>query len=237
MSGSLFERWKRYFDVSTIGGIRWAHAVNSKAQLDRVLETAHFIESDIYWDRKGNIIYAHPPRRKSDLDLHDLYQRAYHADARIGVKLDVKAPEILGFVLSRFSQYFHRPVIINADILTGNDGMVSPFNPRAFIDLCRDHLRYNPNTIISPGWTTTKGRPYTKENVDQMIKLCRGIKNITFPVRLSLLQPSWPQLQRLLAANKLWTLSVWSGTDYVTNEQNWWLARNNIGQRAFIDIG
>lgn len=232
---SMIEDWLSYFGVDAIGEITWSHATNSRDELVEALREAHFIESDIMMNSAGKIICSHPPRMESDLYLLELIVEA--SLVGLGLKLDFKIPEILLPSVEMLNEFhFKKPAILNADILQGNGGRPVRFNPAAFFIICAKHIKNNPSAIISPGWTTAENKPYTQENVDQMIRLCKGLKNVTFPVRLCLLEQSWPQLKRLLT-RKTWTLSIWSGTDPVTEEQREWLKKNINPSRAFIDIG
>ena len=233
----MIGKWAEDFRVESPGSLSWSHGTNSEEALIEALDGAvHFIETDVMLNREGKIICAHPPNTDSDLSLNDFLWRT-HRKKTIGIKLDFKLPEILWPSLNLLKDYqLESPVILNADILRGNGAEPARFHPEAFLVICQTYLRYHPNTIVSPGWTTAEGMPYTKENVDEMISVCRWLDNVTFPVRLSLMEESWPQLQRLIEKDG-WTLTVWSGTDLVTEEQRQWLRDNVDHNKAFIDIG
>ncbi|HOX30422.1 MAG TPA: DUF2181 domain-containing protein [Candidatus Paceibacterota bacterium] len=238
----MIGKWAEDFGVESPGSLSWSHGTNSEEALIKALEgTVHFIETDVMINRKAELVCAHPPNTDSDLTLNAFFWwvrgKKTMKKAFIGIKLDFKLPEILWSSLGLLEKYkFKTPVILNADILRGNGAEPARFHPEAFLVICQTYLRYHPNTIVSPGWTTAEGMPYTKENVDEMISVCRWLDNVTFPVRLSLMEESWPQLQRLIEKDG-WTLTVWSGTDPVTDQQRQWLRDNVDHNKAFIDIG
>lgn len=228
------QKWREYFGVERPGDITWSHGTNSKKKMETARKV-HFIETDVMLNKRGGLICAHPPNTGSDLSLNDLIFSSLKGAA--GIKLDLKLPEIVWKALNLLDNYHvNRPVILNADILQGNGAGKPSFHPETFLVICQTYLIFNSYAIISPGWTTAEGRPYTKENVDEMISLCRGLDNVTFPVRLSLMEESWPDLKRLIEKDG-WTLSVWSGTDPVTPEQREWLKNNVDLDKAFIDMG
>jgi hypothetical protein len=233
----MIDKWAKYFGVDKLGEITWFHGTNSQQALIEALgRKVHFIETDVMLNHLGKIICAHPPNTDSDLTLNDLFWRT-HTKTPIGIKLDLKHPEILWPSLVQLNDYkFESPVILNADILQGNGAEPARFHPEAFLVICQNYLSYHLRTIVSPGWTTAVGKPYTKKNVDEMISLCQSLDDVTFPVRLSLMEESWLELQRLIERDG-WTLTVWSGTDPVTEEQRQWLKDNVDPMKALIDIG
>lgn len=233
----MIDKWPRYFGAKSLGEITWSHGTNSHQALIEALKgSVHFIETDVMLNRKGKIICAHPPNTDSDLSLSDFLWRT-HRKKPIGIKLDFKLPEILWPSLNLLKDYqFESPVILNADILQGNGAEPARFHPEAFLAICQNYLSYRLLTIVSPGWTTVSGKPYTRENVDEMLNVCRNQDDVTFPVRLSLMEESWPELQRLIEKDG-WTLTVWSGTDPVTERQRQWLRDNVDSKKVFIDIG
>jgi hypothetical protein len=233
----MIDKCAIYFGVDKPGKITWSHGTNShQALIEALSGTVHFIETDVMMNHKGKIICAHPPNTDSDLTLNDFLWRT-HRKTPIGIKLDFKLPEILWPSLSLLNNYkFEGPIILNADILQGNGAEPARFHPEAFLVICETYLAYHLRTVVSPGWTTREGKPYTRENVDEMISVCRWLDNVTFPVRLSLMEESWPQLQRLIEKDG-WTLTVWSGTDPVTENQRQWLKDNVDPMKALIDIG
>jgi len=233
----MIDRWAKYFGVDKLSEIVWSHGTNSQESLIEALGgTVHFIETDVMLNRKAELVCAHPPNTDSDLTLNDFFWRT-SKKTPIGIKLDFKLPEILCSSLNLLNDYkFESPVILNADILQGNGAEPARFHPEAFLVICLKYLSYHLRTIVSPGWTTVEGKPYTKENVDEMISLCRWLEEVTFPVRLSLMEESWPHLQRLIQKDG-WSLTVWSGTDPVTDDQRQWLKDNVDPMKAFIDMG
>lgn len=230
----LLDYFKTNFGVQNLGDITWSHAVNSKAKLERFLNNpaAMFIESDIRVSSYGEIIAAHPPATESDLTFADLLSKV--ATSKQGVKFDFKDPEILKDCLQQISQAgLKQPVLLNADILQGNGANIAKFSPAAFVAWCQ---KYYPQGILSIGWTTKAdpNLPYTSENIDQMLKLCEGLPEVTFPVRACLLPTSWDQLQRLLMKDG-WSLSIWNN-EPVDKEVQDWIKNNTDPAKTFYDF-
>lgn len=230
----ILEYFKTNFGVSSLGEITWSHAVNSKAKLERFLNdpATMFIESDIRISSSGKAVAVHPPETESDLTFAELLSRI--TTSKQGIKFDFKDPEILVGCLEQIGQAkLKQPILLNVDILQGNGANISKFSPAAFVALCRN---YCPEGILSVGWTTKAdpNLPYTAENIDQMLKLCEGLPEVTFPVRACLLQNSWEQLQRLITKDG-YSLSIWNN-EPVDKELQDWIKANTDPAKTFYDF-
>ena len=219
-------------DVKTIGDIDWKHAVNSRNELASAINNrkAMLLECDVRISGRGEIILAHPPAIESDI----LFAEAVAAmkDTPQGFKFDFKDPEILIECFRILAASVPaQPYFVNADILPGNGMPGAKFAPEAFFYLCR---HYCPDGIVSPGWVTTPDLPYTKENVDRMLRLCQKIDNVTFPVRACLLEKSWAELKRLLE-NPGHTLTIWNG-EPLTLRQRKFIKEHTDPSRCFYDL-
>jgi hypothetical protein len=234
-SMKLLEYLAKEYHVTRPGDVLWSHAVNSVGKLAKSLKgPMMIIESDIRWSpSQGMPVAVHPPRTASDLTLAGLLSQMRHS--KKALKLDFKDPKILEECLQilRLSS-LSQPVLLNADFLQGNGANVSKFSAAGFITLCK---KYYPQGILSVGWTTMANPdlPYTAQNIDEMLALVTGIDEVTFPVRACLLPKSWSELQRLLAANPSWTLTVWNN-EPVGDELRDWIRANTDPARTYYDF-
>lgn len=224
---------KTYSEVQKLGDIRWSHAVNSLEKLERSINDPRimFIESDIRVSLSGEIIAAHPPELTSDLKYPTLLNKV--KVSKQGLKLDFKDPEILVHALHLLQEAeLSQPVLLNADILGGNNAPRAKFVPEAFLALAK---KYYPQGILSIGWTTNTTDPYTSQNIEEMLKLLENYdQDVTFPVRACLIPSSWDQLKRLLD-NPLFSLSIWNN-EPVTDEQLIFIKQNIPADKAFFDF-
>jgi hypothetical protein len=200
---------KDNFGISRTADVTWSHAVNNKAKLDRFINDLGtiFIESDIRRSKSGIPIAAHPPETESDLSFDALIDAM--RTTRQGLKIDFKDPEIVVACLTRLKMTpLSQPVLLNADVLRGNGASEPKINAIGFLADCKN---YYPSGILSLGWTTTSNLElgYTDQNVDDMLTLCGGIEEVTFPVRACLLPASWNALERL-TEKEGYTLSLWN---------------------------
>ena len=203
---------EQHFGITRPGDATWSHAVNDTGKLARFLKNpaAMFIESDIRLSiARRAAVAVHPPETESDLTYEALISAVRTSNQPL--KLDFKDPEILVACLELLDrQPLPMPVLLNADILQGNGANPSKFSAAGFMALCD---KYYPHGILSIGWTTTAdpSKPYTAQNIDDMLALTAGDpREITFPVRANLLRNSWEHLSRLLAERPGSTLA--SGT-------------------------
>jgi hypothetical protein len=221
--------------INRPGEVSWFHAANSIDRLDQALaEPAMVVESDICHSASQDIAIAvHPPRTESDLTFAGLLNRMRYSEK--GLKLDLKDYRVLVECLKALlNASLPQPVLLNADILRGNGAEPSEFNPSEFFILCEENY---PQGIFSVGWTTTAdpNLPYTAENIDEMLAVASGIDEVTFPVRACLLPNSWSELERLLAANPTWTLTVWNN-EPVSDELATWIRTNTNPARTYYDF-
>ena len=227
----LIEYLKKEFGMITPGDVRWSHAVNSLAKLEHTLKsnTIDIIESDIRENGQGIPVCVHPPETESDLPYIELLSQM--KGSKKGLKLDFKDPSILEVCLQQLKQAsLTQPILLNADILQGSGANPSKFDPQAFLQLCDE---YYPNGILSVGWTTNTTDGYTRENIDEMVALVAGRKNVTFPIRACLLEKSWDSLTQLLNIDETYTLSIWNN-EKVTNAE--WIKKHTNPQRCFYDF-
>ncbi|EGD78974.1 hypothetical protein PTSG_01947 [Salpingoeca rosetta] len=159
----------------------WAHAVNSKAQLEAALAQGIVcIEADVLLS-EGNVpILAHPPERTSDITVEDLLQALVaheppqQSHQKI-VKLDFKDPAVVQPSLNLLDKFTASlstwEVWLNADILKGPGGAAPLFDADAFVSQCKHH------GTLSLGWTTsmyTFNFAYTMVMATEMIELCQA---------------------------------------------------------------
>lgn len=231
---ALVSYLQEHYCVDTPGDITWAHAVNSKARLRRFLDDPQImmIESDICTSARGQPVAAHPPLRESDLTFEDLLQAM--ESSRQGLKLDFKDPAALAPCLKMLRMAaLSRPVLLNADILQGNRAWPSRFRATDFIAICQELY---PEGILSIGWTTHSDPhfSYTARNVDAMLAVCRGVSQVTFPVRACLLPASWPQLTRLIQQDD-YSLTIWNG-EPLSEDLQAWLRQHTDPARTMYDL-
>lgn len=225
---------QKHYQISTLGDVTWAHAVNSKEKLSRFLHDPQtmMLEADIRISPRGDAVVAHPPAVDSDLRFEELL--AAMVSSKQGIKFDFKDPEILIPCLTKLQDAsLQQPVYVNGDILQGNRGFPPKFSAVGFLALCKDIY---PEGILSIGWTTHSGpdAAYTKENVDEMLSLCQDIEHATFPIRASLLPYSWKHLVRLIEREG-YSLTIWNAEPVETDLFNW--MRDNVDPaKAFYDL-
>jgi hypothetical protein len=222
------------YGVTCPGDITWRHAVNSLEVLAHSLNgPAMFIESDIRFPKYRRIPVAlQPPRTESDLECKSLINRIKTSNK--GLKLDFKDPATVPVCLEMLqAANLCQPVLLNADVLTGNGAQASEFDAQAFIALCRNAY---PKGILSLGWTTTPNRefPYTRENIDVMLSLSEGIAEITFPVRACHLPQSWDELRRLIEIDGR-TLTIWNN-EPINADLAAWIKEHTDPAKTFYDL-
>lgn len=231
---NLLQYFEQQYGASKPGDVTWSHAVNSREKLARFLNNpaVMFIESDIRLSMTGAAVAAHPPETESDLTYDSLLEQVHQS--KQGLKLDFKDPEIFISCLQKLGEApFTQPVLLNADVLKGNGANMPKFSAVGFIALCK---KYYPAGILSIGWTTTAdpSLPYTEQNIDEMLKLCEGIDEVTFPVRACLILNSDKPLKRLIQKDG-YTLSIWNN-EPVSAELATWLKNNTDPTKTFYDF-
>lgn len=226
--------FKTHYGVQMLGDITWAHAVNSKERLQKYLNKPETlcIESDILLAHDGTPIAAHPPRRESDLTLADLLSR--FVTSKQGLKLDFKDPNALEPSLRLLKDmHLPQPVFLNADILEGPGGNVPEIDAEGFIALCR---QVYPKGILSLGWTIGSGAKngYSKKDIAAMLKLCKSMPDVTFPVKASLLPISWEALRHLVEKDG-YSLSIYN-KEPITEELQKWIETNTDPEKTMYDL-
>jgi hypothetical protein len=219
-------------EIRALGDIKWAHAVNDVKYLKEVLANpkVHFLEVDIDFSRSGDPIAAHYSS-ESDLNLATLLNNIKYS--KKGLKLDFKDPRavIPTLALLKESQLL-QPVILNADILSTKGAPAADIEPEWFIKNCQKHY---PMGLLSLGWRTTEVSLYSKNDVNKMLDICRGIKEVTFPIRASLLPDSWPYVKKLIKKD-YYTLTIWDSRP-MDHELKQWLIKNMDPNKCFYDLG
>lgn len=217
---SAVHYFQRHVSIQSPGEITWAHAANSQARLRAALNDPQIlmIEVDIRRAWNGEIIAAHPPALTSDLSFCELLQ--FVAASWQGLKLDFKSPEVVDPCLDILRQSnLRQPILLNADILRGDQASASRFKVDDFITRCQ---AVYPQGILSIGWTLRDGRAgsYSQSNIEAMLALCQkyALEQVTFPVKASFLPSSWQYVRRLLAKEG-YTLTLWGEADQRT--WNW----------------
>ncbi|XP_067838878.1 protein FAM151B isoform X2 [Heptranchias perlo] len=206
---------------------------------------AHMIEADVLFgsqgSHEGQPIMAHPPETDSDNTLHNWLNEVLQSDK--GIKLDFKslsAVEPSMKMLVSMKDHLTRPVWINADILPGPNGSGTATIPNEFLHTVTSYL---PDVTLSLGWTTNwlvnqTNNGYTWEMVKEMEQICRRLwQPVTFPVRATLVRPSWPQLLWLLKQSERYSLTVWTGReDLYTVEDMLYIRENFDKSRIYYDL-
>lgn len=229
---TLLSYLREQYHIDSLGDVTWAHAVNSKAKLNRFLHDSQtmVLEVDIRISPRGEIVAAHPPANDSDLSFDELLQAVQ--SSKKGLKLDFKDAEVLYPCLVRLKEMaLPQPILLNADILQNNPVYAPKFNAVAFLALCQ---KIYPQGILSPGWTTAAGVAYSSEQVDQMLSLCREVQQATFPVRASLLMSSWQHLTRLVQSDG-YSLTIWNA-EPVDQELLTWMREHTDPARTMYDL-
>ncbi len=213
------------------GEILWAHAVNSKARLQQVVQNStDFVESDINFTQENKLVIAHPPHTTSDLRLNDLVTSI--KNSKLGLKLDFKHPEAVTQSLNAI-QGLTNPVVLHADILQGVGARIPLFDAETFVTECQ---RYYPSGLISLGWTTTPNpkQLYSIESIKKMTKISEGLDLVTICVRANKLQQSWKLLLPLLEKENV-ILTIWTNDPY-SEATTTWIKANTDPKKTFYDL-
>jgi hypothetical protein len=226
----LLTYFQQYYQIKYLGDITWAHAVNSKERLQRFLNDPQImmLEVDVIISSKGEAVLAHPPATDSDLSFAEFVQTM--VKSKQGIKFDFKDPEILIPCLTQLREInVSQPVLLNAGILQGHGGHQPKFSATGFLALCK---KLYPRGILSPDWTSD-GSPYTQKMVDDMLAVCQGISQITFPVNARLLPASWQYISRLTEPDG-YSLTIWDGK-LVDEPLRRWLQENTDPAKTCYD--
>ena len=167
----------KYFNLKDGIDLKFAHAVNSQAKLNKSLSDSAVmvIEADILMDPVRKIpIMAHPPATSSDLTFQEFLSQVLSHSSRKGIKLDFKQTGVIEpsmKILNAFqkSKSQAMPLVMpNADILAGPESPPAvPINASIFLELC---LKYGQTDILSLGWTTIRARdPANPKGNDELV--------------------------------------------------------------------
>ena len=162
------------------GSLRFVHAVNSRARLDRFLADARLnaFEADVSWGFVSGApgvllpIMAHPPIEESDLTFEDWLDRAFAGD-RV-VKVDIKDQATNRAVLDVLAarDLPQGRFILNADLAPGPGGDPPLFSPD---DAVAWRRRFG-EVVISIGCTTGPDRaPYTRAHLDLLLAAAAAV--------------------------------------------------------------
>ncbi|XP_032665961.1 protein FAM151B isoform X2 [Odontomachus brunneus] len=242
--------------------IVWAHAVNSKAELDRALSSNDImmLEADVVLGKLNETdnssiaeipIMAHPPENLSDLSLEDFLNTTIHKTGiKKGIKLDFKtiqAFEKSKPILTKLRENFKFPVFINADILPGPvNATATPVNAKDFL---KGAVETIPECTLSVGWTTRYGKEYniiegryTPEQIKNMTDTLaeNQIKqSVTYPIRAGLAANDIETVKALLnnTSSDNVTLTIWSSEgDHVDAAQLSKLIKDVGVEKIYLDV-
>jgi hypothetical protein len=225
---------RRYLDslrIENIGDIKWAHAVNDIKYLEKALHDPNvdFIESDVSVSRGGEPIAAHYSNT-SDLKVEKLIKTVKHFNKVL--KLDFKAHDALYPSLKLLnSADITNPVILNADIMKLKNAPAPIITPQDFIS---NSQKYYPEGLLSLGWRTTDSSTYEDEDIDKMLSICSDLKEVTFPLRASLLDKSWKEIKKLIEKENF-TLTIWN-SEPLSQRLKAWINQNTDAQKCFYDF-
>lgn len=195
---------REYFGVDA-RGVRWAHAVNSRAELAAALAdpAVHMLEADLLMSRPperassssgaspgaaSEVLMCHPPARESDLGFEDFMSdviAALREGRRVGIKLDFKEIECVapcldllratGFGGSDPSGEFRAVPLWLNADVVRGPGGREPIAGADFVSKC---VVACPNATLSLGWTHT-GTPvlgYTTDMANAMRELVEPLR-------------------------------------------------------------
>jgi glycerophosphoryl diester phosphodiesterase len=218
-------------NLKGIGDIKWAHAVNNTKYLEQALNNAdvHFIEVDISLSKELKPIAAHY-NDGSDLAFEQLLNLVKQSDK--GLKFDLKDQKTVLPCLQKLkSSKLGRPIVLNADILSLADTPPAIIAGKKFINDCRE---FYPDGLLSVGWRTNYDSTYTSEDINKMLQLCRNIKEVSFPIRASILPRSWENVKKLLE-NDAYTLTIWN-SEPLDDDLKKWIEQNTDPKKCFYDF-
>lgn len=157
---------REQFGADNLGAIHWAHGVNRRSRLKKVLAdpATMFVEVDIHESLSGAPVLMHPPKLSSEITItgtpiepapeqtFDLALEEFLvslASTNKGIKLDFKSPRILETSLELVAKIApSQPVMLHADIVPVAGGP-APVIHNDFIGNCRQLV---PKATLSIGW-------------------------------------------------------------------------------------
>jgi glycerophosphoryl diester phosphodiesterase len=214
-----------------IDDIKWAHAVNNVKYLEQALNDPKvgFLEVDISLSNSGEPIAAHY-QDESDLTFANLLNKVKQSDK--GIKLDFKDQRALLPCLQQLeASELQQPVILNADVLSVKDAPPATIEASEFIKLCRQNY---PKGLLSVGWRTNENSVYSAEDIDEMLRACEGLNEVSFAIRASALPHSWENIKKLIEKER-YTLTIWSAQP-INKELKGWIIKNTDPQKCFYDF-
>lgn len=220
--------------------IAWAHAVNSMRELEGALGSREVdaIEADVGWNsvlQRPVMRHAACSTEADDCLAIDWLARVLAGPNHVKIlKLDFKALAPVQVVVDWLAdKEYGFELFLNADVLVG-PGMdpsssVAPVPATEFVEQCKRI----PTATLSLGWTTSYGLwgdyAYSAQHVDEMLQLTRRLlpAKLTFPIRASVAQESWPELRRLLQASETNSLTLWTAAEGVPQDELDWVQREH----------
>ncbi|HEY8145220.1 MAG TPA: DUF2181 domain-containing protein [Kofleriaceae bacterium] len=194
------------------GTLRFVHAVNSRARLDRFLADARLnaFEADVSWGFVASApgvllpIMAHPPIDRSDLTFVDWLDGAL-AGERV-VKVDIKDQPTNRAVLDILAERDlpRDRFILNADVTAGPGGEPALFTPDDAVEWRR---RFG-EVVISIGCTTGPDLgPYARAHVDLLLDAAAAVgEPATICLDVHRVESDPSALDRLVAEHRHVTL-------------------------------
>ncbi|KAF5888594.1 protein FAM, partial [Clarias magur] len=228
----------------------WCHAVNSKDETKKALESDIMIlEADVNVEGHNTVnetntpIMAHPPDVYSDNTLEEWLGAVIKS--KKGIKLDFKSIQAvqpsLDLLKLKNQTGINRPIWLNADILPGPNvpGFWPVVNSTQFFKLIQTKF---PDVTISPGWKVLYLSPfpnvtYTQTMVMEMYDKVKHLpQKITFPVLAVMAKNAWPHLSWLLSQSSRFSLTLWQGQENPTVNDMLFIRDNSNPQRIYYDI-
>ncbi|XP_011144690.1 protein FAM151B isoform X2 [Harpegnathos saltator] len=241
--------------------IVWAHAVNSKAELEAALSSDDImmLEADVVLGKLNETdnssiaeipIMAHPPSKESDLSLEEFLNSTIQNNGTKGIKLDFKtiqAFEKSRPILTKLRANLKFPVFINADIFSGSvNATAIPVNAKDFLEGAVETI---PECTLSVGWTTRYGKEYnitegryTPEQIKMMTDVLaeKQIKqSVTYPVRAGLAANDIETVKVLLknTTSDNATLTIWSSEGDSVNVAQLSKLIQDVGiDKVYVDV-
>lgn len=207
--------------------IKWAHAVNTAAQLERALDSheIHMIEADVMLRGQGTDkqtlipVMAQHPATDGTMTFDEWLDMVIKS-GRKGIKIDFQSNDAIEITLQKMKDRKSQivvPVWFHADVLKGPLGGEPRVDPTRFV---KNVKRLFPECSLSFGWTTgthtdLSQAGYTWNMVMDMYYLVDKLELeplIVFTARASFITNSVPQL-KWLTDNTRASLLVWQSPE------------------------